>query len=117
VTTPAIIAGNLYPLTPRPDRDTPQPPPGGGRVIPVAVNSAVYTVKEVATLLSLGLGTTYAMLRSGDIPARKIGAQWIISRRRFHAWLDALPEASTEDIEREFARAQRAEDQRRRNGA
>ena len=67
---------------------------------------AVYTVDEVAHLLSLSLGSTYALIRSGDIPALKLGGRWVIPKRRFHTWLDNLPEASTDDIEREFRREQ-----------
>jgi excisionase family DNA binding protein len=50
--------------------------------------SAVYTVKEVAGLLRLSLGSTYALIREGEIPAKKMGARWVIPKRRFHAWLD-----------------------------
>ena len=49
---------------------------------------AVYTVKEVADLLSLSLGSTYALLRAGDIPALKLGSRWVVPKTRFHAWLD-----------------------------
>jgi excisionase family DNA binding protein len=49
---------------------------------------AVYTVREVAHLLDLALGTAYALVRAGEIPAKKIGARWVIPRAAFHAWLD-----------------------------
>src|SRR3954465_11706964 len=49
---------------------------------------AVYTVREVAHLLSLSLGTTYALVRSGEIPARRLGSRWVIPRARFEQWLD-----------------------------
>jgi excisionase family DNA binding protein len=45
-------------------------------------------VPDVAQLLGVGTNTVYQMLRSGQIPARKAGDKWIISRRRFHDWLD-----------------------------
>jgi excisionase family DNA binding protein len=54
--------------------------------------AAVYTVPQVAQLLSLSLGGTYALVRSGAIPARKIGARWVIPKGRFHAWLDSVDE-------------------------
>lgn len=54
------------------------------------VHRAVYTVLEVAKLLSLSRGNTYAMVRSGEIPALKLGSRWVIPRRRFHEWLDSL---------------------------
>jgi excisionase family DNA binding protein len=49
---------------------------------------AVYTVREVAALLSLSTSTAYALVRSGDIPAERLGRRWVIPRTRFHAWLD-----------------------------
>jgi excisionase family DNA binding protein len=53
------------------------------------MNRAVYTVPEVAELLSLSRGSAYAMIRSGEIPAKKLGSRWVIPKNRFHAWLDA----------------------------
>ncbi len=55
------------------------------------VTRLTYTVEEVAELLSLSRGTTYASLRDGTIPAERVGKRWVISRRRLHAWLDGLP--------------------------
>jgi excisionase family DNA binding protein len=51
---------------------------------------AVYTVVEVAQLLSLSRGTAYALVRDGTIPALRLGGRWIVPRARFHAWLDSL---------------------------
>lgn len=51
---------------------------------------AVYTVVEVARLLSLSRGTAYALVRDGTIPALRLGGRWVIPRARFHAWLDSL---------------------------
>lgn len=48
-----------------------------------------YTVNEVSDLLGLGLGLTYAAVRNGEIPARKVGSRWVIPKAAFHAWLDA----------------------------
>jgi excisionase family DNA binding protein len=53
-----------------------------------AGDRAVYTVREVAHLLSLSLGATYALVRSGEIPARRLGSRWVIPRNRFEQWLD-----------------------------
>jgi excisionase family DNA binding protein len=58
-------------------------------------------------MLSLSLGSTYALVRTGDIPAKKMGGRWVIPKRRFHAWLDDLPEATTEDLERDMRREDR----------
>jgi excisionase family DNA binding protein len=54
------------------------------------VESLVYSVAEVAALLNLALGSTYALLRSGDIPARKLGSRWVIPKQPFHEWLDSI---------------------------
>jgi len=51
---------------------------------------AVYTVKEVAQLLSLSLGSTYTLVRDGTIPARRMGGRWVIPRQRFHDWLNDI---------------------------
>jgi excisionase family DNA binding protein len=48
----------------------------------------VYTVKEVAALLGLSLGGAYALVTDGTIPAKKLGGRWVISKKRFHAWLE-----------------------------
>ncbi|MFZ0119333.1 MAG: helix-turn-helix domain-containing protein [Pseudonocardiaceae bacterium] len=53
---------------------------------------AVYTVVEVAQLLSLSRGTAYALVRDGTIPALRLGNRWVIPRARFHAWLDSPDE-------------------------
>ena len=50
-----------------------------------------YTVSEVAAMLGISRATTYVLLRTGEIPARRIGSRWIIACRRFNAWLDSDP--------------------------
>jgi excisionase family DNA binding protein len=45
----------------------------------------VYTVAEVAKLLRLSPGSTYALVRNGTIPAKKLGSRWVISKARFRA--------------------------------
>lgn len=103
---------NVIPFPSRPDRDrnrrtaTRTDNDSGrqvGTVTPID-GVAVYTVAEVARMLSLSTGTTYRLIRKGDIPARKMGAQWVIPKRRFDYWLDHLPEASPEEVDREFAK-------------
>lgn len=51
---------------------------------------AVYTVRQVADLLGIALGSAYALVRQGEIPAKQLGhnGRWVIPKRRFHAWLD-----------------------------
>jgi excisionase family DNA binding protein len=47
-----------------------------------------YTAPEVAEMLGISRATVYVLLRSGEIPARRVGSRWIIARRRFDSWLD-----------------------------
>ena len=62
---------------------------------PVSINDLpnleIYTVPQVAHMLNMTPGTVYQLLRNGTIPARRLGRRWLISRRRFHDWLDDLP--------------------------
>ena len=48
----------------------------------------IYTAPEVARMLNMNLGTIYQLLRNGVIPAKRLGRRWVISRKRFHQWLD-----------------------------
>ncbi|MGH3503667.1 MAG: helix-turn-helix domain-containing protein [Nocardioidaceae bacterium] len=59
---------------------------------------AVYSVAEVSRLLSISLGSAYALVRSGEIPARKIGARWVVPKARFHAWLDDAGEMDETEV-------------------
>ncbi|MEU9505580.1 helix-turn-helix domain-containing protein [Micromonospora sp. NPDC048170] len=100
----------------------PRPTPTDADTIPTIrtapVARAVYTVAETAEILSLSLGSTYALVRSGEIPAKKVGGRWLVPKGRLHQWLNELPEASTEDVAAELERIERAEQrQQRRNGA
>jgi excisionase family DNA binding protein len=53
----------------------------------------VYTVADVAQLLRLSVGSTYALVRNGTIPAKKLGRRWVIPKARFRAWLDSQDDA------------------------
>ena len=86
------MSATVYPF---PDR--PEPPPDettAARAASVVQlgDSGVYTVKEVSQYLRLSLGGTYALIRSGEIPAKKLGGRWVIPRRRFAVWLDSCAE-------------------------
>lgn len=61
-------------------------------VIPLTSNHAVYSVKEVAFLLSLNQSTVYAWLRNGTLPGIKSGRRWGVPKKRLHQWVDALQE-------------------------
>lgn len=53
-----------------------------------------YTVDEVAALLGIARGVAYESVRSGEIPATRIGRRWLVPRKRFHAWLDGTADRS-----------------------
>ena len=65
----------------------------GGIVLTPA--RVTYTVPEIAALLGISRATAYAMLRAGEIPARRIGSRWIIACRRFDLWLQGDLEGAT----------------------
>lgn len=68
--------------------DEPTTPDTGDTVDTAQSDRAVYSVKEVAKLLGLTLNPTYALVRSGRIPAVKLGGRWVVPKNRFHAWLN-----------------------------
>ena len=103
VTTPAAPGGsppvvtkehstmdtNVYPFPQRPRGDTNPPDSAPPSDVMQLDGGAVYTVKEVSQYLRISLGGTYALIRSGEIPAKKLGGRWVIPKRRFAAWLDS----------------------------
>jgi excisionase family DNA binding protein len=65
----------------------------------------VYTVREVARLLGRSLGTTYELLRAGEIPAIRLGSRWTIPRSMFDEWLKSSAEKGSGDgVHREDSR-------------
>jgi len=58
------------------------------------------TVAEAATLLRIGERTAYKLVRSGRLPAVKVGSQWRIERRAFEAWVAAGGERRAESTDR-----------------
>jgi len=63
----------------------------GGQLSAVTpVEHAVYTVREVSVLLALSVGNTYALVRTGTIPAIRLGRRWVIPRQRFHEWINQV---------------------------
>ena len=51
-------------------------------------NGILITHKEIAEILGYSHDFVMAALRRGDIPARKVGGRWIISRATFFRWLE-----------------------------
>ena len=48
----------------------------------------VYTPEEVARMLGLHPNSVYTMLKAAEMPGVRAGRKWLISKRRFEAWLD-----------------------------
>ena len=53
-----------------------------------AINE-VLTAGEVASYLRVSLSTIYRLLKSGDLPAFKIGSDWRFNRIHIEEWLKA----------------------------
>ena len=47
----------------------------------------VYRPEEIAMHLGLHANSVYSLLKSGVLPGVKAGRKWLISKRRFDAWL------------------------------
>lgn len=54
----------------------------------------VLTLEELAAYLKVSETTAYSLVRSGDIPGRKVGREWRFLRERVVNW---LMQAGTED--------------------
>jgi excisionase family DNA binding protein len=51
-------------------------------------HSLVVSAYEVAEALGLHPQTVYRLARNGDLPMRKLGHQWIMTKHDLHALLD-----------------------------
>jgi excisionase family DNA binding protein len=57
---------------------------GGGP----SAEPSVLTVVEAATLLQVKPGHVYRLLNSGEMPGRRVGGVWRISRPQLLNWLE-----------------------------
>lgn len=49
----------------------------------------VFNLKEAAAYLGISTPTLAALLRSGEIPCRRAGQRWLISKSALDTWLNA----------------------------
>ena len=49
----------------------------------------VFNLKQAATYLGISVPTLAALLRSGEIPCRRAGQRWLISKTALDTWLNA----------------------------
>lgn len=52
------------------------------------MDKLVYSTKEVAQLLSIGMNKVYELLQQNKIPSVKVGKKYIIPRKAFENWLN-----------------------------
>ena len=60
----------------------------------------VLTAGEVASYLRVSLSTIYRLLKSGDLPAFKIGSDWRFNRVHIEEWLKSraqMPESESSE--------------------
>lgn len=50
-------------------------------------SKAVFNLREAATYLGISVPTLAALLQSGEIPCRRAGQRWLISKAALDAWL------------------------------
>jgi excisionase family DNA binding protein len=48
----------------------------------------VLRLKDVASLLKVGVKTVYALAQSGELPAFKVRGQWRFTRADIDAWIE-----------------------------
>jgi excisionase family DNA binding protein len=53
-----------------------------------ATNSAFLTTEEVLSCLKVNPRTIYRLIKTGDLPAVRIGRQWRFRRADLDAWID-----------------------------
>ncbi len=44
------------------------------------------TIQEIASRLSIGRQTVYAMLEQGVLPGIRLGSRWLITRHAYQEW-------------------------------
>ena len=52
-------------------------------------SKAVFNLREAAAYLGISVPTMAALLRSGEIPCRRAGQRWLISKSVLDNWLNA----------------------------
>ena len=51
-------------------------------------SKAVFNLREAAAYLGISTPTLAALLRSGQIPCRRAGQRWLISKTALDTWLN-----------------------------
>jgi excisionase family DNA binding protein len=61
---------------------------------PFPVEPRFFTLEDVATYLNVSVAQAYALVRSGELPAIKIGGRgvWRVDKKELEAYIDRLAE-------------------------
>ena len=73
------------------------PGPGADEPRPAEIEPRFLTLEDVATYLSVSVPQVYALVRSGDLPAIKIGGRgvWRVDRQQLEAYVERLHEETS----------------------
>jgi len=74
-----------------PGRDN-GPVSSGGRMSTPGVEPRFYTLEDVATILNVRVAQVYALVRSGDLPAVKLGGRgvWRVDRQQLEEYIERM---------------------------
>jgi excisionase family DNA binding protein len=78
-------------------QESPMPPPQESQCPRTAVHplgTEIYTTAQVAQALHLSMRTILRAIKSGKLPARRTGKQFLITREAVQAYWDGLPLAA-----------------------
>jgi excisionase family DNA binding protein len=66
----------------------------GGRMPTPGVEPRFYTLEDVATILNVRIAQVYALVRSGDLPAIKLGGRgvWRVDRLQLEEYIERMHE-------------------------
>ena len=72
------------------DQEDPMPTPG--------VEPRFYTLEDVATVLNVRVAQVYALVRSGELPAVKLGGRgvWRVDRLQLEAYIERMHEQTAD---------------------
>ena len=73
-------------------RSEPGPGLSGGCMPPPGVEPRFYTLEDVATILNVRVAQVYALVRSGDLPAIKLGGRgvWRVDRIQLEEYIERM---------------------------
>jgi excisionase family DNA binding protein len=64
------------------------------RIVPIRT-SEVLDVKMAAELLTVSPDTIYDLFKSGELPGRKVGRKWLMTRNALLRWIESSSENNT----------------------